>query len=71
MVSGGGGGKPEPVTRSAADTYQSPDFPNFHYLRFQLIAGELHGEMVRPDTDSHSKIPWSVRDQFMLRAKAP
>ncbi len=47
LVSGGGGGKPDAVKRSAADLYQSDDFPNFHYLRFQLTAGQLRGEMVR------------------------
>jgi len=71
LVSGGGGGKPEPVKRSAADLYQSDDFPNFHYLRFQLSAGQLRGEMVRMDTDTAGEPSWSVRDHFAIDAKTP
>jgi acid phosphatase type 7 len=69
LVSGGGGGKPEAVKRSAADLYQSDDFPNFHYLRFQLTAGQLRGEMVRLDVDGAAGPSWSVRDRFALDAK--
>jgi hypothetical protein len=69
LVSGGGGGKPEPVKRSAADLYQSDDFPNFHYLRFQLTAGQLRGEMVRLDAPATGDVTWSVRDRFALDAK--
>ena len=71
LVSGGGGGKPEAVKRSAADLYQTDDFPNFHYLRFQLIAGQLRGEMVRLDADAAANPSWSVRDRFALDAKSP
>jgi hypothetical protein len=59
------------VKRSIEDLYQSEDFPNFHYLRFQLIAGQLHGEMVRLDTDAAEGSSWTVRDQFALDAKTP
>jgi hypothetical protein len=69
LVSGGGGGKPEAVKRSAADLYQSNDFPNFHYLRFQLTAGQLRGEMVRLDPDTAAGASWTVRDRFALDAK--
>ena len=69
LVSGGGGGKPESVKRSAADLYQSDEFPNFHYLRFQLTAGQLRGEMVRLDAAAGPS--WSVRDHFALDAKTP
>jgi 3',5'-cyclic AMP phosphodiesterase CpdA len=71
LVSGGGGAKPEAVKRSAADLYQSDDFPNFHYLRFQLTAGQLRGEMVRLDADAEAGPSWSVRDHFALDAKTP
>ena len=71
LVSGGGGGKPDAVKRSAADLYQSDDFPNFHYLRFQLTAGRLRGEMVRLDADAAAGPSWSVRDHFELDAKTP
>jgi hypothetical protein len=71
LVSGGGGGKPEAVKRSAADRYQSNDFPNFHYLRFQLTDGQLRGEMVRLDPGAAAESSWSVRDSFALDAKTP
>jgi acid phosphatase type 7 len=71
LVSGGGGGKPEAVKRSAADLYQSDDFPNFHYLRFQLTAGQLRGEMVRLDTDTVAGASWSVHDHFAVDPKMP
>jgi 3',5'-cyclic AMP phosphodiesterase CpdA len=71
LVSGGGGGKPEAVKRSAADLYQSDDFPNFHYLRFQLTARQLRGEMVRLDADAAAGPSWSVRDRFAVDPKTP
>ena len=71
LVSGGGGGKPEAVKRSAADLYQSDDFPNFHYLRFQLTAGQLRGEMVRLDADAAAGSSWSVHDHFVIDPKMP
>jgi hypothetical protein len=71
LVSGGGGGKPEAVKRSAADLYQNDEFPNFHYLRFELTDGQLRGEMVRLDADAASGSSWSVRDHFALDAKTP
>jgi hypothetical protein len=69
LVSGGGGGKPDAVKRSTADLYQSDDLPNFHYLRFQLTAGQLRGEMVRLDAAAIGHASWSVRDRFALDAK--
>jgi hypothetical protein len=71
LVSGGGGGKPEAVKRSAADLYQRDDFPNYHYLRFQLTAGQLRGEMVRLDADAAAGPSWSVPDHFWVDAKTP
>lgn len=72
LVSGGGGGKPEFVNRSAADLYQSGDFPNFHYLRFELRARQLRGEMVRmTDAPALSVPTWNVRDHFELDPKIP
>ena len=71
LVSGGGGAKPEAVKRSAADMYQNDEFPNFNYLRFQLTAGQLRGEMVRLDPNTAAGASWSVRDRFALDAKTP
>jgi hypothetical protein len=39
LVSGGGGAKPSVVDRSAEDLYRDSDFPNYHYVRFELHAG--------------------------------
>jgi hypothetical protein len=36
LVSGGGGARPYEVDRTPADLYQHTDFPNFHYVRFEL-----------------------------------
>jgi acid phosphatase type 7 len=71
LVSGGGGGKPDAVKRSKADLYHSDDFPNFHYLRFQLTGGQLRGEMVCLDAVATGAASWSVRDSFALDAKTP
>jgi hypothetical protein len=65
LVSGGGGGKPDAVKRSKADLYQSDDFPNFHYLRFQLTGGQLRGEMVRLDAAATEGASWSVRKRTL------
>jgi hypothetical protein len=71
LVSGGGGAKPEAVKRSAADVYQNDAFPNFHYLRFELTAGQLRGEMIHLDDNAAAGASWSVRDRFALDAKTP
>lgn len=47
LVSGGGGARPYEVARSAADRYQDPAFPNYHYLRFELRPRTLVGQMMR------------------------
>jgi hypothetical protein len=67
LVSGGGGAKPTPVTRSLADHYQDAQFPNFHYLRFELDADRLRGEMYRlADFNAASPATWSINDRFEL-----
>ena len=69
LVSGGGGAHPVNVVRDAADRYQGPGFPNFHYLRFTLEGGVLRGEMLRlEDYDAPAPGEWRVRDAFELRA---
>ncbi len=67
LVSGGGGAAPVRVQREAADQYQSQDFPNYHYLRFELRADRLLAQMIRLE-DSRAAKPshWQVRDQFEL-----
>jgi len=67
LVSGGGGAKPTPVTRSSADRYQKDDFPNFHYIRFELTPRGLRGEMVRlSDAESTNPVTWTVSDRFEI-----
>ena len=72
LVSGGGGAKPSPVTRSAADLYKDNDVPNFHYLRFELEGQRLRGEMLRlTDYDTPAPGTWAVRDRFELSPQSP
>jgi acid phosphatase type 7 len=67
LVSGGGGATPYDVDRTAADLYQSRDFPNYHYVRFELRAGTLQAEMIRlEDYSSPTPHQWKVRDRFEI-----
>jgi len=71
LVSGGGGAKPYPVERTPADRYQDPDFPNFHYLRFELRARTLVGEMHRLEVGPDGRAGgFAVRDRFELSLAA-
>lgn len=67
LVSGGGGAKPTPLQRSSQALFRGVEFPNFHYLRFELDGRELRGEMVRL-TDSDASVPqtWAVQDRFAI-----
>ncbi len=47
LVSGGGGARPYEVDRTPGDLYQEKDFPNFHYVRFELGRDELKATMFR------------------------
>ena len=65
LVSGGGGATPYDVDRTAADLYQSTDFPNYHYVRFELRGRTLIGEMIRlEDYASLKPVRWQTRDRF-------
>lgn len=66
LVSGGGGAKPVPVDRTPDDLYQSQDFPNFHYVKFELDGDTLHGTMVRLDENGGDSHRWQIRDQFTV-----
>jgi hypothetical protein len=67
LVSGGGGATPYDVDRFAADLYQNKDFPNYHYVRFELHADTLKGEMVRLEDYSLPRPKrWKVRDRFEI-----
>ncbi len=67
LVSGGGGAHPSEVERTPEDLYQSPEFPNFHYVRFEVASRSVLGEMIRLG-DSGAAVPgkWQVRDRFEL-----
>ena len=71
LVSGGGGASPYPVDRSPKDLYQGKEFPNFHYLRFELVGSVLKAQMIRlrdPQADA-AQAQWDVKDQFEVVAK--
>ena len=67
LVSGGGGAKPYEVERTPADLYQDSEFPNYHYVRFELRGNTLLGEMMRLN-DYSAPVPrqWQTRDRFEI-----
>jgi len=69
LVSGGGGAKPYPVTRSKEDHYVTSNAVNFHYIRMNLEPTHLHIEMVRlTDPDAESPHNYEVADSIDLTA---
>ena len=67
LVSGGGGATPYEVDRTAADLYQDADFPNYHYVRFELRDKTFSGEMIRlQDYTARSPSHWQTRDRFEI-----
>jgi acid phosphatase type 7 len=71
LVSGGGGARPVPVIRDSSDAFQSPLFPNFHYLRLTLDGKHLRGEMYRlEDYDAPLPHTFALRDSFEIQAKS-
>jgi len=71
LVSGGGGAKPLHVHRGRGDLYQDAEFPNYHYIRFELQGDQLSAEMVRlEDYDNPTPQTWAIRDRFEVVARA-
>lgn len=66
LVSGGGGAKPHPVDRTSPDLFENQEFPNYHYVKFVLDGGVLHGTMWRY---SSSGPTWQAMDSFEVPAK--
>jgi calcineurin-like phosphoesterase family protein len=67
LVSGGGGATPYEVDRTAADLYQDRDFPNYHYVRFELRGNTLSGEMIRlQDYAARRPSHWHNKDRFEI-----
>ena len=69
LVSGGGGAHPYPVDRTPPDQYQSPDFPNFHYIVFTLDKKDLKATMYRLADPAAAKVEWQARDSFVVEKK--
>jgi hypothetical protein len=67
LVSGGGGATPYEVDRTAADLYRGMDFPSYHYVRFELHAATLTGDMIRLEDYTKPKpAQWKSRDRFEI-----
>src|ERR1700686_1158574 len=67
LVSGGGGARPYEVDRTPRDLYQSGDFPNYHYVRFELHGDRVVGEMIRlGDHAALEPKQWQTRDRFEI-----
>jgi acid phosphatase type 7 len=67
LVSGGGGARPYDVDRTPMDLYQSGEFPNYHYVRFELHGDRVVGEMIRlNDHDAAKPKQWQTRDRFEI-----
>ena len=67
VISGGGGAAPYDIDRTPADLYQNPDFPNYHYVRFELRGQVFSGTMIRLE-DPRSPTPkrWQTKDRFEI-----
>jgi acid phosphatase type 7 len=67
LVSGGGGATPYEVDRTPSDRYQNGDFPNYHYVRFELHGQTLIAEMIRlSDYAAAKPKDWQTRDRFVI-----
>lgn len=67
LVSGGGGATPYQIDRTKADLYQSADFPNYHYVRFEMRGNSLSAEMIRLEDYSAAKpVRWRTEDRFEI-----
>jgi len=69
LVSGGGGAHPYPVVRTPQDKYQATDFPNFHYILFQLDGKQMKATMFRLGFPVGATPQWQARDSFSFEAK--
>jgi len=69
LVSGGGGARPYEVDRTPQDMYQDKDFPNFHYVRFELGKDELKATMFRLEDAAAVKPVWQEKDHFEVKKR--
>lgn len=66
LVSGGGGAKPVPVARTAADLYQDASFPNYHYVKFTREANQLSARMFRVEDPEADHAQWTLKDTIAI-----
>lgn len=67
LVSGGGGATPYEVERARADQYQRGEFPNYHYVRFDIRRDRVVGEMIRlADPAAPAPREWQTADRFEI-----
>jgi acid phosphatase type 7 len=66
LVSGGGGAKPYPIARTAADLFQDAAFPNYHYVEFRYDGKDLQGSMYRLHDPESAAPEWEVKDTFVV-----
>jgi hypothetical protein len=69
LVSGGGGAKPYPIARTAADLYKDPSFPNYHYLLFHFDGKQITAVMYRLSDPKADKLIWETKDTFTIPMK--
>ena len=70
LVSGGGGAKPHPIARTAADLYQDPGFPNYHYVKFTYTRNSLAAQMYRVQAPDAAAPEWEIKDRFVISSSA-
>ncbi|HME40618.1 MAG TPA: metallophosphoesterase [Steroidobacteraceae bacterium] len=67
LVSGGGGAAPYEVDRTPADLYKNAEFPNYHYVRFELRGDRVSAAMIRLEDYAASRPKqWEIRDRFEI-----
>ncbi len=69
LVSGGGGAHPYYVERTKDDLYDDPNFPVFHYVRFDLEEKMLTATMYKVEDPTAKMLVWQEKDHFVIREK--
>jgi hypothetical protein len=69
LVAGGGGAAPYFVERTPQDLFKSILFPNFHYVKFTLQKGGLHGAMYRIADPESAVYTAELKDSFDIDVK--
>ena len=69
LVSGGGGAHPYFVERTKPDLYQDPNFPIFHYVKFELEGDQLKATMYKVQDSTASTPVWQEKDHFIIKKK--